>query len=403
MARHYSTKHCFRQMPASLLARFFAARNLLTDFDFSALMDGKPEALFETWLALPEEQRRPADVELQDIFEMSCEKGFRAILDEVRWQWHGDPGTLTAFVERLSDLPNHYHRAMVTFLDHPGCWKGATLFFHADSLSYWRKRKHLGHWPAAVDERSLRQLATQIGGYFHHTEGRGRHCVVEPFRRGELDYFFVYGEDYSQQSVEWVDGEFGRRPHNPAFEVVFVYSQREGTLDLNFRGAYTAVEPLQGIFATVVLGMDELPPDPKDPRVYDLDPLRARDFEFVYAPGSGIEGVWVKKLRFSSGIRKGDRITLEADVQRNPQALYNLIEQVARSVRLSLYRVTQVELGVSLRLEADKPAKSATIRLTYPNSCSLKYDERDLKLRDMLAASGIELQEPVDSSAAVAP
>ena len=54
------------------------------------------------------------------------------------------------------------------------------------------------------------------------TEGRGTHCVVEPVRRGALDYFFAYPEDYSQHSVEWVDGQFGQRPHHPAFEVIYV-------------------------------------------------------------------------------------------------------------------------------------------------------------------------------------
>jgi hypothetical protein len=38
-----------------------------------------------------------------------------------------------------------------------------------------------------------------------------------------------------------------------------------------------------------------------------------------------------------------------------------------------------------------------TIRITHPNSCSLKYDEVDLKLRDMLNASGIEPKEPVET------
>ena len=60
--------------------------------------------------------------------------------------------------------------------------------------------------------------------------------MVEAFRRGELDYFFAYPEDYSQQSIEWVNGQFDRRPHNPAFEVIYVYSQKDGSLDLNFRG-----------------------------------------------------------------------------------------------------------------------------------------------------------------------
>ncbi len=64
----------------------------------------------------------------------------------------------------------------------------------------------------------------------------------EPFRRGDLDYFFAYPEDYSQQSPEWVNGPFGIRPHNPPFEVIFVYSQYEGSLDLNYRGSYKAIE-----------------------------------------------------------------------------------------------------------------------------------------------------------------
>jgi hypothetical protein len=134
-------------------------------------------------------------------------------------------------------------------------------------LPYWRKRKHLPHVQALVDEASLRQLADLIRNFFHHTEGRGNNCVVKPFRRGELDYFFAYPEDYSQQAIEWVDGQFGRRPHNPAFEVIFVYSQKEGSLDLNFRGFYKAIEPLQGMFATAILKLPELPPDPKDGRI----------------------------------------------------------------------------------------------------------------------------------------
>jgi hypothetical protein len=61
-----------------------------------------------------------------------------------------------------------------------------------------------------------------------------------------------------------------------------------------------------------------------------------------------------------------------------------------------LYNVTQVELVASIVVDANKPAKAVTIRITHPNSCSLKYDEHDLKLRDMLEASKIEPKEPAD-------
>ena len=92
--------------------------------------------------------------------------------------------------------------------------------------------------------RSCGALAAGLSTYFRRTEGRGTHCVVEPVRRGTLDYFFAYPEDYAQHRVEWVDGQFGQRPHHPAFEVIYVYSQSDGTLDVNIRGARPAAGPL---------------------------------------------------------------------------------------------------------------------------------------------------------------
>ena len=394
MARHYSTCSFFRQVPNALLARYFAGQGLFEDLDFAAMKETKPDALFEAWLDLPEDQRKAMDAEFQEIFELSCEKGFRAIIDEARWQMQADPKRLTAFIKTLSALPNHYHRAMVTYLDHPECWKGATRFYHADTLPYWRKRKNMGHQPAAVDEASLQQLADQIRNYFHRTEGRGNNCVVEPFRRGELDYFFAYPEDYTQQSIEWVDGEFAPRPHNPAFEVIFVYSQKDGSLDLNFRGSRKAVEPLQGMFATTILKLEELPPDPKDERIYDLSQLGKRGFNFVCRIGSGIDEVAVRKLRLSSRFNRGERITLEVDTSDDSKAIYDLLDKIGKATPLHQYNVTQVEIAASVVVDVDKAAKIIPIRITYPNSCSLKYDELGMKLRDMLEASGIEPKEP---------
>ena len=396
MARHYSTRDFLRQMPNRLLARYFHARGVFGNLDFAAMKETQPDTLFAAWLDLDDAQRHAMDAEFRDIAELSCEKGCRAIIDEATWHFARDKDAHGAFVEQLATLPNHFERAMSTFLDHPNFWKGAALFYHADSLPYWRKRTHLPHVPAAVDDASLHDLASVISTFFHRTEGRGKNCVVEPFRRGELDYYFAYPEDYSQHSIEWVDGQFARRPHNPAFEVIYVYSQQEGSLDLNFRGPRRAVEPLQGMFATTILKLPELPPDPKDERVYDLNLLRQPGFEFVYDGGSGIQDVVVKKLRLSSRVTKGDRITLEADTANNPKAVYDLLAQLGRAVPLHLYNVTQVELSASVMTEASKPPKKVTIRITHPNSCSLKYDERDLTLRDMLHASGIEPKAPAE-------
>jgi hypothetical protein len=112
--------------------------------------------------------------------------------------------------------------------------------------------------------------------------------------------------------------------------------------------------------------------------------------------GSGIEKVTVKKLRLSSQSKKGERIALEADTTENANAVYDLLDKVNVALPMHLYHITQVELAVSVAAEGDKPAKVVTVRITHPNSCSLKYDELDLKLRDMLNASGIEPKEPTE-------
>jgi len=119
MGRHYSApKRLLRQIPNALLARYFHARGPFGDLDFSALKESQPDTLFAAWLTLPDHQRSALDAECQEIFEMSCEKGFRAILDEAQWHLAHEADAHVAFVEELAVLSNQFERAMVTFFDH---------------------------------------------------------------------------------------------------------------------------------------------------------------------------------------------------------------------------------------------------------------------------------------------
>jgi hypothetical protein len=137
--------------------------------------------------------------------------------------------------------------------------------------------KNLPRKPARVNAGSIRQLERRLSNYFHRMQGRGENCKVECYRRNDLDYLFAYPEDYAQASVEWVRGEFNRRPRHPAFEIIFVYSQKDGTLDIYLTGDRKPVPDLQVIFADTILKA-ELGPDEKDERVYDLNPMRSREF-----------------------------------------------------------------------------------------------------------------------------
>ena len=87
-----------------------------------------------------------------------------------------------------------------------------------------------------------------------------------------------------------------------------------------------------------------------------------------------------------------------APTAANHDAVYALLDQISKTLPMNLYYITQVELAATVAENAGKPAKTVTIRITHPNSCSLKYDDLDLKLRDMLEASGLEPKEPAETA-----
>ena len=346
--------------------------------------------MLAAWGELPERQRRELEAEFRQVFEMSCEKGIRTLLDEARWCWPEGSRELEVFIGTLSSQPGHFHRAMAALLEHQECWRSAVRSYHPRGTACWRKRKHLGHRPAATEAASLEHLADLIRTYFHRREGRGNHCLVESFRRDGLDYFFAYPEDYSRQEIEWVDGALGLRPHHPAFEVVFVYSRREGSLDLSCPGPYRAVEPLQEMFAKAILKLDRLPDVPKSSQVYDLNSLLRRSFEFVYGADRGVEAVTVRKLQLSSRAVEGNRISVEAESSDRPEALYDLLDRADRSIPFQSFGVTQAELVARVAAGDGEPVRTVRALLTEPASCSLDYGEQGRKLRAMLKASGLE-------------
>ena len=189
--------------------------------------------------------------------------------------------------------------------------------------------------------------------------------------------------------MEWEGKVFNRRPRHPAFEIIFVYSQNDGTLDIFLPGDKKPIPDLQTLFAKEILGA-ELGPDPKDERVYDLMPTLSNDFDFQFDADSGIESVAVRKLKLKV---KGsnEKIQLEADITENELAVYDLLARLSEAIpRQSLF---VVQIGVVVTFTPKPGAKRASTRsfdISWPNSCSLKHDDKDLIIRKMLADSGIE-------------
>lgn len=388
MATQYQHRQFFRRVPNDLLSAYFSSRGTDLGVDFSKLTETEVEPVFVAFTALPEEQQATMEVDFQDINALASDAGIDALLNEAIF--HKDE----TFPEAISAVDGYHGKAMWAFLEKPEFWRGASALLHAGTVSshFWKKRNDLPSVPPHVDDDDIQQLARAISRYFNKTEGRGRNCKVEPYRKVDTgkEYFFAYPEDYGQSDVEWEHNNLNTRSRHPAFEIIFVYCAAEGSLDIYAPKNTKAVPELQKIFARTILKLDTLADGTIDRRVYDLDLLANPDFDFQFPPGSGITDAIVTKLRLS--LKHGDnrRIVLEANTKRNPMAVYELLKELGPPP----YFVTQISMKVVFEADPGKRAGTKSFNITYPNSCNLNHEGKDNIIRQMLSASGIEPRAP---------
>lgn len=383
MTSQYSHLQFFRRVPNALLALYFESRDAVLSVDFPELKEGDVDPILHSFLELPDDRQAEIEAEFQDVHALACEGGVGALVDEA--SFHDD----TTFVDDLSEIDGFHAKVMWAFLEKPDYWRGATMFLHADNVSpsYWKKRNDLPKLPPHVEDADINALASAISALFIK-EGRGKNCKVEPYRRHNLEYFFAYPEDFAQSGVEWVSNTLKTLAHHPALEIIFVYCEEKGSLDIYARRNTKAVPELQRAFARTILKLETLPDGSIDTRVYDLAPLKDADFSFAIAPESGIASAVVTKMRLTLKEGGKRRITLEADTKHNAKAVYELRD----ILQPPPHYITQLSVKVMFEPVDGRRAKTRTFNITYPNSCALNNDGMDLQIRKMLADSGIEPQ-----------
>lgn len=393
MARDYSPTHFFLHVPNRLLKRYFHERHgVLREIDFDSLAEdrGGAEAVFQALIKLNDAKQAAIEAECQDIESMAFHGGITALIEEATSFPHNN----TAFPEAINQFDGEYGKAMWAYVEYPLYWLAATSILHAQDVSdfYWKRRNDIPHLRPLVEQEDANRLGEKLKDYFQTKEGRGRHCKVDVFRRREKEYFFAYLSDFGQASPEWDNDILASRPRLPAFEIIFVYSQSEGTLDIYAPGNSKYVPDLQKIFAGTILELIDLKDFAGNDSAYDLDLLADRDFAFKPPPNSGVQSVVVRRLRLTLMSGGKRRVTVEAEPKNNPKAVYDLMERL----KLPPFHVANAEIVATF----DAPVhgtrtKKRNFRISYPDSCNLRHEGRDRILRQMLAASGIELSEVV--------
>ena len=390
MAGQYSHLQFFRHTPNAQLAAYFSFKNVDLGIDWDKLKEKDTEAIMQAFTQLPDEQQAEIEAEFQDINALACEGGIAALIDEAGFHKDND------FVAAIAVIEGFHSKVMWAFLEKRDYWRGASMFLHADnvSASYWKKRNDLPNLPPHVEDEDIQALAKAISQFFYTKQGRGKNCKVEPYRRNDKEYFFAYPEDFAQSGVEWVKDNLKTMAHHPAFEIIFVYSEKEGSLDIYAPKNTKAVPELQKAFAKTILKLKTLKDGTIDKRVYELQPVADADFDFKIDPVAGISSVVVSRMRLTLKHGAKRSIILAADTKQNPKAVYVLLEELNPPD----YFITQLEIKVFFEATKGKRATMKKFNITYPNSCALNHDGNDLVIRNMLAQSGIEPQLLKDES-----
>jgi hypothetical protein len=388
MARDYSPTTFFLRVPKPLLSLYFHQyREVLQEITFEDLEETRASAemIFEAFSALPEPKQAEIEAEFQDIDSMAFPGGVKALIEEATDHPHFN----TSFPEAISQFDSDHGKVMWTFLEHREYWAGATSILYAENIAdaYWKKRNDLPHIAPLVEPEDAERLEKALIRYFRTKEGRGRHCKVDIFRRHEKEYFFAYLSDFGKSELEFEGTVFNPRARTPAFEIIFVYTQTEGSLDIYAPRNTKYVADLQLHFADRILELDELDEFAGDDLIYNLNALADRDFVFKRLEDFDIESVNIRLLRlFLLGAGKW-RVTLEADPKHNPKAVYDLLDKL----NPPSFNVTQAEIVVTFRTPLPGTrTRDRKFKISYPNWCNLRHHGRDETIRKMLISSGIE-------------
>jgi hypothetical protein len=383
-----------------MLRRHFERNRALSTFDWATVRPRNVQLLFEAWGGLDEDTQARMIEEFRQISLLATPTGKIQIIDEA--MFHGKQQEVAAQLEKLNGL---YECAYWTFFEHHECWNGAVRFAQSDGKSrrYWRKRVNMPQLGRVSTIADGEALASAIVDLFRRKEARGQHCVVEQYRRGDREYYFAYPQDHRQTILEYdTTGKMTRRPHRPAFEIIFIHDDHQRTLSVWHEGRRDRIQDLQLAFARAVIGQAIPAISPRDDRVYDLDVLLDPNFVFRPRPELGIARAEVRQM--SIQVLGAQYCTLMADLGAHTvgHVLHTRLCAMLEGTPRSMLRVARVRIRVEFEKSSDQNEeerlRASTFELGTPNFCNIKDDNRGLLIQRMLEDHGIELRQPLKES-----
>lgn len=373
------------------VAEFLRRKRLLSDSGFAGLPDGDISDLEQCFRSMAPMDLEHCEAAFHEVYRMGSRAGRDAIITASRSK-NLVTSEDAALLQHLGSM-TYLDAVFWTYLNRPRYWDVACCVAEADALgvSAWEKHSKVPKVVPKTDTASLAAFGAALGRYFHTMEGRGDRCEVKVCDRSERLHLFCFLESPPLALPEWVQEGLRRRAHKPVEPLTFMYSQLDGELDIHFKGKRGTIWDLMSLFAQHILGQRKLEPPASGRGSYRLDQFKRREgVRFIIDSNSGITSVGVRRIRLTPQLGEICHHTIEGSAANAGASIYDKLEKLDTVFKLNEMDVTQVELAVRFERTALHRQRTINTVVTPPNRCSLGYDERELIVRKMLVASGVE-------------
>lgn len=348
-------------------------------FDFSEIeketLDDKVERFLKIVEAQHEDVRNTLDRDFREINDLATESGWELVIEMAE---------LTAFAlpDEVDKLEGFYNRVFWVWLKDVHLFNKAFAWHKINPFSRWRELKGLKRTTVKETLGKGDELADALRKLFHEEERRGQRCGTESYEAADRVCYAVYSEDYPTNAIEFADEKgkrFKRVPQRPVFEIYFLFFPKEGKLKVKAKGGRDRIRKLQNIFRKTVLG-EQMEVSDDEERVFDLDPLRSRDFVFPTDPRDGVEYVHVRSLTFKDK-HTNHLITIEADWRDSSGST---VYDVLKNTRIPLDNCHVNAAVLHIKFPGKGNQGSVTVCLDWPNRCNLGDAPYHLKAKDYL-------------------
>jgi len=367
MSRQFSIPTVLRMVPNALLQEFFEGLGH-GDFDpcWPELKEREIDPILDYLGELPRERLNEIESALRSVFDLACDSGFDSMLEA--GPHCGEPNLGSLVPEDLSV----YGKAMWVWLHRRPVFDKAQVIHQVEHMAWWRKRNDLPRIePEPIfDSERIENLEREISTLLK-AQGRGKECTVEPFTRGDTDYFFAYPDDFVQNVVVHDEhGQLAPEAFRKTLLVVFAYNREEGSLELCAKLPKKLKEQMEVVFAREILGWELGSYEPD--AAYELNQLKDESFDLRTDPQDRVQ-VSINKMRLSAK-QSGRRIHVEVDTDDADDNIHKAVRECVNldQFPLSEWNATQATFCFEfLPLDGRKHGRQ-TFDVTYPRSCSLR-------------------------------